>query len=426
MRHTIDYNLSCSEGHSRASKPLLLFVLVFFGICSPAQTYKTLYSFKGGNDGGNSFAGLIRDGAGNLYGTTTAGGAGGVGTVFRLNSSGAETGLYSFPRNGSNGATPDSGLAADAAGNGYGTTSGGGANRQGVIYKINLRGESVLYSFTGSPGGFFPGSLVRDPAGNLYGSTQYGGNSNNCNGGVGCGILFKLDTAGKFTLLHTFTGTGGDGANPSGAPIFDSSGNLYGVTQAGGLTGGSCGQSGCGTVYKIDTAGNESVLYSFTGAGGDGSIPSGSLLLIKGVLYGTTVHSSCGVGGSAYSLTVTGSESVLYCFTSSVNGTSPNGGLVTDSSGNLYGTMYEGGNFGGACPALGCGTVYELSFDSGSGKWVDKVLYSFTGAGGDGKNPLGPLVIDSKGNLYGTTTYGGSTSCNGGFGGCGVVFEVTP
>ena len=176
----------------------------------------------------------------------------------------------------------------------------------------------------------------------------------------------------------------------------------------------------------MDAAGNYSVLYSFTNSGNDGSVPGGSLTLVKGVLYGTTSGGRCfGPGGNFYSLTTTGIETVLYCFNVS-EGSNPTGSLVMDSVGNFYGTMYEGGNAGGSCPTLGCGTVYQLHFDAISGKWMNTVLYRFTGASGDGKNPLGPLVIDSKGNLYGTTAYGGSSNCSGVFGGCGVVFEVVP
>ena len=412
MKNTRPIELRFSGFFAKA----LIGMLILMGGAAQAQTYKILYTFKGGStDGANPFGGLVRDGAGNLYGTTTTGGSGQLGTVFRLNSAGAETALYKFPQNASHGSVPQAGLVTDPAGNGYGTTVGGGANRIGVIYKINLAGQTVLYSFTGPPGGIYPTGLVRDTAGNLYGTTTFGGGSNNCNGGTGCGTAFKWDTAGNFTVLHAFTGASGDGANPSGV-ILDSAGNLYGTTTTGGITGGSCGPTGCGTVYKIDAAGNYTILYSFTATGGDGSVPVGTLLLRKGVLYGVTLHSSCGAIGSMYSMTLTGSETVLYCFANASNGTNPSSGLVADGQGNFYGTMSSGG----VC----CGTVYQLFFDTGTGKWADKTLYSFTGTGGDGNKPLAPLAIDAKGNLYGTTEFGGSTTnCSLG---CGIAFQVGP
>ena len=197
-----------------------------------------LYSFTGGDDGGNPFAGLIRDSAGNLYGTTTYGGdlkcnnGYGCGTVFKLGKTGKETVLYSFTES-PDGAYPYAGLVRDTKGNLYGTTFFGGASGAGTVFKVDKTGkETVLYSFTGGSDGKYPyAGLLRDTKGNLYGTTEYGGASSN-------GTLFKLDTSGTETVLHSFTG-GSDGGLPIAGLILDASGNLYGAAQSGGDGGGT-------------------------------------------------------------------------------------------------------------------------------------------------------------------------------------------
>jgi uncharacterized repeat protein (TIGR03803 family) len=229
---------------------------------------KVLYTFTGGADGGDPYVGVIRDSAGNLYGTTGYGGdtgcgtqhGQGCGTVYKVDSSGTETVLYDF-KWGSTGAFPSSGLIRDAAGNLYGEAKLGG-NEQiydcdgywgcGVVYRLSPDGTyTVLYAFNYTDG-FEPfGGLVRDAAGNLYGVTADGGEKgSNCNGGD-CGLVFKLDTTGKETVLHAFTG-GTDGAWPDGGLAIDAAGNLYGTTQDGGDF--NCvynGVKGCGVVFKI-------------------------------------------------------------------------------------------------------------------------------------------------------------------------------
>jgi uncharacterized repeat protein (TIGR03803 family) len=213
-----------------------------------------LYSFSG-PDGANPQAGVIRDAQGNLYGTTFSGGSGavcggtGCGVVFELDSTGKETVLYSFLGQ-ADGGGPLAGLLRDSTGHLYGTTIGGGASGAGTVFKLNKVGkETVLYSFKGGADGVSPeAGLIRDSAGNLYGTTAYGGGTA-CFGG--CGTVFKLDTTGAKTVLHTFTG-GTDGALPEADLAQDSAGNLYGTTYNGGGTG--CGGAGCGVVFEVSVA----------------------------------------------------------------------------------------------------------------------------------------------------------------------------
>src|ERR1035438_8071215 len=252
-----------------------------------AQTYtfSVPHSFTGPPDGGIPYAGVVWDAQGNLYGTTSGGGASAYGTVFKLDTTGNETVLYSFTGTGTDGLDPQGNLMRDAKGNLYGTTVQGGVGCTaedgcGTVFKLDTAGkETVLHDFTGSPDGSssFSG-LVRDTQGNLYGTTAAGGD-NACKNG--CGIVFKLDATDHETVLYSFTG-GTDGGSPQGNLVRDAQGNLYGTS------GG--GASGYGTVFKLDASGKETVLYGFTGATkGDGAYPSGSLVRdAQGNLYGTT------------------------------------------------------------------------------------------------------------------------------------------
>jgi uncharacterized repeat protein (TIGR03803 family) len=211
---------------------------------APNGTLTLLHSFAGTPDGEDPQAGLYRDAAGNLYGTTQYGGtAGGYGTVFKLARDGNLTLLHSFAGT-PDGENPYAALAADSAGNGYGTTKyGGTAGGYGTVFKIDRTGHfSLLHSFAGNPDGVNPvSSVVVDPAGNVYGTTFYGGES-------GYGTVFEIDTTGKLTILHSFTGTS-DGSNPMAGLTLDATGNLYGATTEGGDL--SCGFDGCGVVFKV-------------------------------------------------------------------------------------------------------------------------------------------------------------------------------
>jgi uncharacterized repeat protein (TIGR03803 family) len=232
------------------------------------------FTFNGA-DGSAPTAPLIEDAAGNLYGTTSAGGYG-FGVVFKLDSAHHETVLHAFT--GPDGATPYGALLLDGFGNIYGTTSAGGDGGLGTVFRIDPQGiETVLHSFTGTPDGAYPSAgLVSDNSGNLYGTTENGG-------AFGYGTLFKIEAGGVETVLHSFAGGPTDGANPKARLILDLGGNLYSTTFAGG-------SAGYGTVFTLDTTNTETVLYNFTG-GADGGNPYGGVTRDSdGVLYGTTVR----------------------------------------------------------------------------------------------------------------------------------------
>ena len=340
-----------------------------------------------------------------------------------------ESVLYSF-EGSPDGAFPVAGLARDAQGNLYGTTEEGGNPGAcphygrydcGTVFKVDTTGkETVLYSFTGGADGANPhAGLVPDAQGNLYGTTYFGGDPACVSEGTyGCGTVFKLDTSGNETVLHSFAGHPGDGANPEAGLVRDAQGNLYGTTLTGGSGGPELcsGVGGCGTVFKLDTTSKETVLYSFTGVP-DGEEPDAGLVRdAQGNLYGTTYNGGASNLGTVFELDTTGKETVLHSFTGTGgDGSEPYGGLVLDAQGNLYGTT----SFGGAS---GDGTVFELDT---AGK--ETVLYSFTGTGGDGAYPSGlvRLVRDAQGNLYGTTYEGGDLACDAPYG-CGTVFKLTP
>jgi uncharacterized repeat protein (TIGR03803 family) len=368
-----------------------------------------LYSFTGGADGRGPLAGVIPDSAGNLYGTTGNGGdlsgcfGYGCGVVFKLDPSGQETVLYSFT-GGADGSYPDGGVILDPAGNLYGTTVNGGIFF-GVVYKLDPAGqETVLYSFMGEDDGANPyGGVIRDSAGNLYGTAR--------NLGVAsCGVVYMLDTAGQQTVLHGFTG-GSDGCSPNSGVIRGSADNLYGTTFEGGT-------ANSGVVYTLDTAGQETVLHSFTGGAADGSYPfAGVIRSSTGNLYGTTPAGGATNSGVVYKLDTAGQETVLYSFTGGADWDYPDAGVIADSSGNLYGTTDNGGSGGSGGSLLGTsipagyGVVYKLD---AAGQ--ETMLYSFPGAA-SGSNAYAGLIRDSAGNFYGTTSQGGTVNA-------GVVFEL--
>jgi len=378
----------------------LTVVLLPVAMCSAqAQTYSVLYSFPGKATG--SFpTGLIRDSAGNLYGTTQWDGELSWGIVFKVSPTGAETTLYTF-MGMADGGNPEAGLVMDSAGNLYGTTYQGGelsaclqvASGCGVVFKLDTAGkETALYTFTGGADGANPfAGLIMDAAGDLYGTTLYGGDSNS-------GNVFKIDTTGKETVLHTFTG-GADGGNPQARLVLDPSGNLYGTTQHGGTYLK-------GTVFKLSTDGEESVLHSFGGPP-DGAYPlAGVVLDSAGNLYGTTFQggipyacfsAGCGV---VFKLDSSGKESTLYSFTGGTDGANPEASVVLDTLGNLYGTTLQGGD-ATACFSAGCGVVFQLATTG-----TETVLHSFGSVNNDGSNPAAGLILDALGNIYGSTQYG--------------------
>jgi uncharacterized repeat protein (TIGR03803 family) len=290
-------------------------------------------------DGAVPVAPLVRDKRGNLYGTTRAGGTGcgaygGCGTVFKLDARGRETVVYGF--SGSpDGEGPYSGLVGDGTGNFYGTTVAGGEFGGGTIFEVSKTGiETVLYSLDGKAEMPFKG-LVRNATGSLYGTSP---------DGFGFGVVFKLDANGAYAELYDFSG-GADGGKPLASLVLDSVGSLYGTTQEGGIAG-SCGGVGCGLVFKLDMSGKETVLYSFTG-GADGSVPVARVLRDgAGNLYGTTEYGGRFGYGTVFKLSKNGRETVLYSFSDGVDGGLPRAGVTRDADGNLYGTTFEGGAFG--------------------------------------------------------------------------------
>jgi len=372
-----------------------------------AQTYTVLHNFTDGSDGAAPSSPLIRDNAGNFYGTVQQGGGssncGGVGcgTVFKIDTHGKETVLYGFS-GGADGGNPAGGLIV--SGNTlYGTTVLGGSSACyegcGVVFALNIKtgAETVLYRFKGNKDGAAPSGMVRDVAGNLYGTTAVGGDRN-CDQVRGCGVVFKLDTKGKLTVLHTFHYS--DGAYPGGL-TFDTTGTVLYGPAAGGA-------SAYGVVFglTIKTAAFP-VLYNFTG-GADGGGP-GPLSVDKlGIIYGTTFSGGSDFGVVFKLAPKTGKETVLYTFTGGSDGSTPYGGVIPNKAGKLFGTTEYGGT---SYPC--CGTIFELDPKTGS----ETVLHAF--AGPDGAYPFASLIQDSAGNFYGTTDSGGSQDW-------GAVFKLTP
>ncbi|MGC9945283.1 MAG: choice-of-anchor tandem repeat GloVer-containing protein [Bryobacteraceae bacterium] len=304
-----------------------------------------LYTFTGEIDGGQPEAALIRDPAGNLYGTTEFGGAG-WGTVYKVDAAGTETVLHRFGTRTGDGKFPYAGLMRDSAGNLYGTTKRGGDTNDGTIFKLDKTGETVLHSFAGGDGRRPYAGLIQDSAGNLYGTTNEGGDTN-------VGTVFKLDKTGTETALHTFRVDVGDGGRPVAGLIQDAAGNFYGTTEFGGA-------SGYGIVFRLDTAGTETVLYSFTG-GADGGYPVAGLAQDpEGNLYGAASGGGAANHGVVYKLDTTGRQTVLYTFTGGADGARPMAGLFRDSAGNLYGDTYGGGNTSAACGGS-CGVVFMIA-----------------------------------------------------------------
>jgi uncharacterized repeat protein (TIGR03803 family) len=375
----------------------------------PAYSENLLFSFADGVDGASPAGGLRRDSANNLYGTTTSGGDfncgegnAGCGTVFKVDPSGNLTVLHTFAGS-TDGAWPVAGLVFDPAQQYlYGTTSSGGNVSGcnglgcGLVFKTDTNGnESVLHTFAGgtSDGAHPSADLIVGSNDNVYGTTAFGGAN-------GDGIVFKIDSSGSETVLHSFSGGKTDGAGPWGAVILDKAGNLYGTTTEGGTYDQ-------GVVFKVSTSGNETILHSFRGGSNDGCYPSGNLVLdASNNLYGTAQWCGAHGNGVVWKVAKNGVETLLHSFNGSADGQSPYGGVIIDPQRNLYG----GAQFGGA---KGWGTIFEVS---SSGKTT--VLHTF-GTGNDGQDPEGGLIRDQQGNLYGTTSLGGSS------GGYGTVFKLT-
>ncbi|MBV9990718.1 MAG: hypothetical protein JOZ72_05435 [Alphaproteobacteria bacterium] len=327
--------------------------------------FSVLHVF-GDADGHYPAGSLIADSQGNLYGTTQNGvGETGIGSIYEVAPDGTETVLFGFPGSRESGGFPQ-GRLLRLNGDLYGTTVAGGRTNFGVVFKLSADGtQTLLYQFCkklkngACPDGAYPKSgLVADDAGNLYGVTEYGGK-------YGAGVVFKLTQGGAFTVLHQFCSAPqcSDGAYPYAELMMGAAGNLYGTTGNGGGNFGNCPDTACGVAFRLATDGSFKVLYAFKG-GSDGAFPQGA--------------------------------------------------LIQDQAGNLYGTAYGGGSAG--CLGSGCGTVYRIAPDG-----TKTTLYVFKG-GLDGAGPVGQLLLDDDGYLYGTTTGGAGSEPNG----YGTVFRISP
>jgi uncharacterized repeat protein (TIGR03803 family) len=361
-----------------------------------AKKYTVIHTFTGTPDGTAPAAGLTLGPKGTLFGTAEYGGTFGEGTVFTMNRQGKVKVVYSFCQlaNCADGAVPFGSVTLDDSGNIYGTTFTADIYLYGAVFKIDPKGnESVLHTFNGpatgdgaNPGG----TLLLDVEGNLYGTTE-GGGLLCLQASFGCGTVFKIDAGGNETILYSFTG-GADGGIPGAGLIHDADWNLYGTSYVGGA-------GGCGTVYKIARDATETVLYSFNCSNGDGWGPlSGLISDRQGKLYGTTGFGGSFGQGTVFKVTPSGAESVLYSFAGgTTDGCMPfYGSLIWDESGNLYGTTVF-------CGANNEGTIFRLD---PNGK--ETVLHSFTG-GADGANPYGGTLIDVDRNIYGMATDGGAS-----------------
>jgi uncharacterized repeat protein (TIGR03803 family) len=378
---------------------------------------EVLWNFAGEKDGEGPEYGVIRGTGGQIFGVTRfKGGRNGNGTVFELAADSGGTWRETTVTNFADGnGGPIVGLTGDGAGNLYGTTNSGGANGYGAVYELAPGGSgnwivTIIYNFTtgflsgGQGFGAYASRLIFDASGNLYGETQYGGKNFK-------GTVFELSPSagGGWTYKDLYDFKGGlDGTEAQGGLIFDAAGNLYGTTKQGG-SGTTCGTAGCGTAFELSpAAGNwaETILYNFQG-GSDGAHPEASLVFDQsGSLFGTTVAggtaNACGGGcGSAFELSPSArgwTETVLHVFTDTKgDGALPESAMVIDSVGDLYGTTVSGGARNEEC-GHGCGTVFEFSPSGGGFK--ESVIYEFP-SGGD---PSGGLVFDGSGNLYGVTS----------------------
>lgn len=366
-----------------------VFAACVFASTAQATSFSIVHTFMG-PDGAYPVANGLERNAGKLYGTTPNGGEADAGVVFQLTAKGKEQVLYAFT-GGSDGANPNGGVVHDpATGDIYGTAAAGGDTGNGVIFRLSSKGKfTVLHSFTGADGQAPIGSLVRDPLGNLYGVASAGGKNSS-------GTVFELTAKKKFRVLHDFSGT--DGASPSATLLRDEAGYLYGVTQFGG-------DGGFGTVFKIAPDESFTRLYSFTG-GDDGGNPQGGLARDKrGNLYGTATYDGANGKGTLFRLKPNGKFATLYTFQGASDGQYPTGDLLRIKTGELYGTTSYGGD-------LRNGTAYKLAKD---GSFV--LLHSFGGGFDDGAYPHAGLIKGKHGMYYGIAHSGG--------GGDGIVFSLT-
>jgi len=398
-----------------------------------AQAEKTFFLFGRTPDNGyDSYSGVVRDSAGNFYGTTVGGGSHFSGTVYELslNANGEyeETVLHNFQRyNSTDGWQPFSGVILDASGNVYGTAESGGTNGSGMVFELTPGSdgqwtETVLHNFTVLDGAHPWSALVMDASGNLYGTAAGGGK-------YASGVVFELmrvNGGWVETTLHDFNPHRGDGYTPIAGLTLDAEGNLYGTTSYC-----QCGYSNDGTVFELKRGAGgvwtEEILHSFINDGVQGfELNAGVTMNSAGNLYGATTLGGTGICnidygggcGTIFELTRlpdgTWTETTIHDFQNTPNdGVLPFGNLVLDAAGNLYGATNLGG-------ADGAGTAFELTPSNGT--WNETLLHNFHGFSGlpnrEGAIPYAGVTLDDSGNIYGTTSAGGY--------GAGVFFQITP
>jgi uncharacterized repeat protein (TIGR03803 family) len=412
---------------------ILFAALMLITSCWGSAGDNTLYTFDR-LTGMYPDSALIFDGLGNLYGTTSTGGTptsvcpDGCGVVFELtkdeHGNWTQKVLYSFLGQ-PDAQGPQGGLIFDGAGNLYGTTTSGGSNGGGTVFELMPQPdgtwvESVLYSFYDSPiDGIEPfGSLIWDAVGNLYGTTSSGGTS-------GVGTVFELaPVSGVWTekVLYSFQG-GIDGESPRAGLVMNQAGNLYGTTSAGG---GSCYPHACGTVFELKSiTGGWKEIILLTGSA-HGETPLGALIFDRsGNLFGTSEYGGSHDAGIVFELTQLSDGKwrgkTIHSFDPAVgDGALPMDPMSFDVAGNLYGTTWAGGPDNPNCYQSGCGTVFKLSISNGN--WREVAHYAFTG-GSDGAAPEGGVIVDASGDVFGVTFYGGAGYDDQGY---GVIFEIVP
>lgn len=371
-------------------------------LLAPSQAFASdFHDFGGTNDGKNPYSGLVFDSNGNLYGTTLNGGTHTDGTVFEISSGGTYSVIFNFAGGTGDGSHPYAGLIVDGSGNLYGTTSGGGAHSLGTVFELSPPvppstswTETLLHSFASTGDGNTPyGGLALDSSGNLWGTTSEGGTSS-------FGIVFEIASGGMYSVNHNFSG-GTDGRTPYGSLIVDSAGTtVYGTTTRGG-SATNC-SLGCGTVFKV-ASGTYSNYYDFGGSTTDGADPLYGVMVFDstGNLYGMTNGGGSSNDGVVFKITSLGVESVVHNFSAATtDGKQPEGGLSIDSSGDLYGTTFSGG-------ANNLGTIFEIN-----SMGTFSLVYSFSGGTSDGSSPVSSngVAIDSSGKLWGTTLDAGANS----------------
>jgi uncharacterized repeat protein (TIGR03803 family) len=391
FRHTKrGENMNLTKGNLLAIVAAIITVGCF---TVSAQTVTTLHSFNGA-DGRSPEATLVQGSDGNFYGTTALGGAHAKGTVFRIDAAGNLTTLHSFSGFPGDGALPVAGLVQGADGNFYGTTASGGAFFQGTIFRMNSSGTiTLLHSFNSFLGeGAVPvAGLVEGSDGNFYGTTVLGGEHFR-------GTVFKIDATGTLITLHSFSGSPSEGANPVAALVQGSDGNFYGTTPSGG-------EHFQGVVFRISQGGVHTVLHSFSGYPGEGAVPFAALVQgNNGNFYGTTAIGGAHFKGTVFNIDPAGSLTTLHSFSGSPGeGANPVAGLAQGGDGNFYGTTALGG-------AHSRGTVFNIDAVGNL-----TTLHSFIGSPSEGALPFGGLVQGSDGNFYSTTALGGAH-------GAGTVF----